>query len=118
MGILSIPIQSHNFQQAKEKHDLHQAPEKKGYDIKVPEDEDFKLDQKGKEIKDKLQDNSLFNQISGYAPTGGFVGSVVGFLSRQLDKLAGLSENSNDSYINSLLVCKKFYQDKDQNKTQ
>ena len=68
--------------------------------------------------KDKLQDNSLFNQISGYAPTGGFVGSFFGFLSKQLDKLAGLSESSNDSYVNSLLVCKKFYQDKDQNKTQ
>ena len=80
-------------------------------------DEEFKLDDKGKLIKKKLEDNSLFNQISGYAPTGGFIGSIFSFISKQLDKLAGLSENSNDSYITSLLVCKKFYQDKDNNRT-
>jgi hypothetical protein len=77
----------------------------------------LKLDDKGKELKSKLKENSLFNQISGYAPTGGFVGSFFGFVSKQLDKLAGLSENSNDSYINSLVICKKFYKEKDDGKT-
>jgi len=46
------------------------------------------------------------------------IGSFFQFISRQLEKLSGLSDQSNDSYINSLVVCKKFYQDKDQNKTQ
>jgi len=59
--------QSHNYREAMEKHDLQQPVEKPKLDqSKDSDDEDLKLDAKGEKVKDKLQDNSLFNQISGY----------------------------------------------------
>ena len=46
-----------------------------------------------------LSDNSLFNEISGYKPTGGLIGSFFGYVSDTVDKWAGLRDDVNDNML-------------------
>ena len=56
----------------------------------------------GKEDKTLIQqmsDNSLFNEISGYKPTGGIIGNFLAFISDTVDKISGIGDDINDQMI-------------------
>ena len=46
-----------------------------------------------------MSDNSLFNEISGYKPTGGIIGNFLAFISDTVDKISGLGDDINDQMI-------------------
>ena len=56
-----------------------------------------------------LKNNTLFNEISGYAPTGGLIGTVLTAIGDFLEDVSGLSDKDNEKMVDNLEACKKFY---------
>ena len=59
-----------------------------------------------------LKNNSLFNEISGYAPTGGLIGTMLTAIGEFIDDISGLNDKDNEKMVDNLEACKKYDQDK------
>ena len=46
-----------------------------------------------------MSDNSLFNEISGYKPTGGIIGNFLAYISDEVEKISGIGDDINDSML-------------------
>ena len=64
-----------------------------------------------KNLLQTLGGNSLFNQISGYETTGGVIGKFFSYISDKVEKLSGMNDFDNDSLVQNLAACRKFYDD-------
>ena len=56
-----------------------------------------------------LKNNTLFNEISGYAPTGGLIGSIFTAIGDFIEDISGLNDKDNERMVDNLEACKKFY---------
>ena len=65
----------------------------------------------------QLKNNSLFNQISGYKPTGGIIGSFFNMIGDAVEKMSGLTDQQSDQLVHNLESCRKYFKLKEQNKT-
>ena len=51
---------------------------------------------KPQDIPTNLKNNTLFNQLSGYQVTGGFVGQMFNYIGTFVEELSGLNDKEND----------------------
>ena len=66
-------------------------------------------------MKKKLENNTLFNELSGFKTSGGIIGQFFSYLSDQLEKVSGLQEDVNENLLKSIGACRKFFYDKAHN---
>ena len=71
------------------------------------EAEDLTFVQQGHKVdlRKALGNNSLFNEISGYKPTGGILGQIFASLGSFIDDLSGLDDKENSQMEQNLEAC-------------
>ena len=72
---------------------------------------------KKEDIPANLKNNTLFNQLSGYQVTGGFIGQMFNYIGTFVEELSGLNDKENDQMVDNMEACKKFYDLKAKNQT-
>ena len=59
-----------------------------------------------------LENNELFNELSGYKPTGGFIGTILTQIGGFIEHMAGMNDKDNDHMKENLEICKHYYEQK------
>ena len=58
----------------------------------------------------------MFNEISGYAPTGGVLGEMFNAIGNFIEDLSGLNDKESDRMVDNLEACRKYYVSKNEGK--
>ena len=56
-----------------------------------------------------MKNNTLFNELSGYIPTGGVIGHMFNMVGDFIEDISGLNDKENDRMLENLEACRKYY---------